>query len=125
MCGLFRPHEAVQTPSPLRLVLCVQMAVRSPFLLGLSHETLAARMQALSDALPNADVQSMAENYPSLLEVTFSHMLNSLDKLATMFLIHQHAFWTVRHELAAESSDFMQWLKIALCLVCWLFVLRR
>ena len=50
--------------------LLVQMVVRSPFLLGLSHQTLTARMQALRAALPNADVQRMAQYSPSLLEVT-------------------------------------------------------
>lgn len=45
------------------------MVVRSPFLLGLSQETLTARMQALRSALPDADVQRMAQYSPSLLEV--------------------------------------------------------
>ena len=48
----------------------MQMVVRSPFLLGLSHATLSQRMQALHAALPQADVQRMAEHYPSLLEVS-------------------------------------------------------
>lgn len=46
------------------------MVVRSPFLLGLSQETLTARVQALHAALPDADVQRMAQYSPSLLEVT-------------------------------------------------------
>lgn len=47
----------------------MQMVVRSPFLLGLSRQTLTARMQALHVAMPHANVQSMAQYYPSLLEV--------------------------------------------------------
>lgn len=49
--------------------LLVQMVVRSPFLLGLSRQTLTARMQALRVAMPRANVQRMAQYYPSLLEV--------------------------------------------------------
>ena len=58
---------AVHTLQPCDLL--VQMVVRSPFLLGLSHPTLTARMQALRAALPDADVQRMAQYCPSLLEV--------------------------------------------------------
>ena len=46
------------------------MVVRSPFLLGLSCQTLLTRVQALQAACPDADVQRMVEYYPSLLEVS-------------------------------------------------------
>ena len=49
--------------------LAMQMIVRSPVLLGLTHETLTTRMKALEAACPKADVQRMIEHYPSLLEV--------------------------------------------------------
>lgn len=46
------------------------MVVRSPFLLGLSCQTLLTRIQALQAACPEAAVQRMVEYYPSLLEVS-------------------------------------------------------
>ena len=58
--GVYKSH-------PCKLLL--QMVVRSPFLLGLSHQTLTTRLQALRAALPKADVQRMAQYSPSLLEV--------------------------------------------------------
>lgn len=72
-CGLFFDLiRQYKQDLSLRLVVLMQMVVRSPFLLGLSCETLAARMRALSAALPNADMQRMVESYPSLLEVIIS-----------------------------------------------------
>lgn len=53
-----------------RAPLIMQMVVRSPFLLGLSYQTLTTRIAALQAAFPDADVQRMVEYYPSLLEVS-------------------------------------------------------
>ena len=46
------------------------MVVRSPFLLGISTETLVDRFQDLQKELVGADVQRMAEYCPSILEVS-------------------------------------------------------
>ncbi len=51
------------------MLMSLQMVIRSPFLLGLSSQTLATRFQALQTAFPDANVQRMVEYYPSLLEV--------------------------------------------------------
>lgn len=51
------------------MLMSLQMVTRSPFLLGLSSQTLATRFQALQTAFPDANVQRMVEYYPSLLEV--------------------------------------------------------
>ena len=59
----------VSVPKSQPCKVLLQMVVRSPFLLGLSHKTLMTRVQALHAALPNADVQRMAQYSPSLLEV--------------------------------------------------------
>lgn len=48
------------------------MVVRSPFLLGISTETVVDRFQELQRELAGADVQRMAEYYPSILEVSLS-----------------------------------------------------
>ena len=45
------------------------MVVRSPFLLGISTETVVDRFQELQRELAGADVQRMAEYCPSILEV--------------------------------------------------------
>ena len=55
-------------------VRLLQMVVRSPFLMGLSPETLQGRMEALQTELADCNVHRMAEYCPSLLEV----MLDSL-----------------------------------------------
>lgn len=56
------------------MLMSLQMVIRSPFLLGLSSQTLTARFRALQAAFPDANVQRMVEYYPSLLEVnTASH----------------------------------------------------
>ena len=52
----------------------LQMVVRSPFLLGLSLQTLTTRVHALESALPTANVQRMVEYYPSLLEVNAMYL---------------------------------------------------
>ena len=51
------------------MLISLQMVIRSPFLLGLSSQTLAIRFQALQTAFPDANVERMLEYYPSLLEV--------------------------------------------------------
>ncbi len=51
------------------MLMLLQMVIRSPFLLGLSSQTLAIRFQALQAAFPEGNVQRMIEYYPSLLEV--------------------------------------------------------
>lgn len=67
VAALHYTAESVCTTQPCMLLL--QMVVRSPFLLGLTHQTLTTRIQALRAALPSADVQRMAQYSPSLLEV--------------------------------------------------------
>lgn len=51
------------------MLMSLQMVMRSPFLLGLSSQTLAKRFHALQAAFPEGNVQRMIEYYPSLLEV--------------------------------------------------------
>lgn len=67
VAALCHTAESVYTSQPGMLLL--QMVIRSPFLLGLTHQTLTTRIQALRAALPSADVQRMAQYSPSLLEV--------------------------------------------------------
>lgn len=87
--------------------LLVQMVLRSPFLLGLSHQTLTARMQALRVALPTADVQCMAQYSPSLLEV-----MNLYDSSSIMCCI---CFLSSMRTDAAVHAANNGWLSCGQC----------
>ncbi|KAL0041747.1 hypothetical protein WJX79_003202 [Trebouxia sp. C0005] len=62
-----------------------KMVMRSPFLLGLSSQTLAKRFHALQAAFPEGNVQRMIEYYPSLLECKVGKVIGNLKALQQLF----------------------------------------